>query len=422
LATKPNKGEQFESRVARVLMFEGAFVRRRVNLEDQFAERFTITDLDIMAFFISPTLGVTKVIGECKTTEARNSPSAGDRLMWSTGLASLVSADRAFIAISKKARPSERRLASLLDSEILDDADLLRREEVLEIGSDTYYGPQDPELNRLREAAKKLAKGDEHLRRLERFIGSELWLLPPVPALKKAFGACRRLSERWSARLPQEERRPIEWLTAESILGAILHLVQLGGAGYRQPEGVFSQTMHERFAEGLADYQSLRQISGQVDKVVTALLSRIGVDPTQAVGALGLFEPQPPAYLEPLTELVERLARQPKAAASIAQIADARYAEWLGADGKVEVPIETPEADRLLRLISTFMEGQIGIQGELLVPLKGTDSQTRQESQSVGSRPSPKEAGEAKEDLARGATQTSFDDSDASASQGSAAS
>lgn len=416
MASKPNKGEQFESRVARVLMAEGAFVRRRVNLEDQFAERFTITDLDIIAFFISPTLGFTKVIGECKTTEARNAPSAGDRLMWSAGLASLVSADRTFIAVSKKARANERRLASLLDSEILDDADLQRREEVLGISPNTYFGPQDPALNHLRDAAKKLAKGDEHLRRVERFIGSELWLLQPVPGLKKAFGACRRLSERWSARLPQEERRPIEWLAAEAILGAVLHLVQLGGAGYRQPEGVFSQTMHERFAEGLADYQSLRQISGQVDKVVTALLSRIGVDPTQAVDALGVFEPRPPAYLEPLTELVERLARQPRATASIAQIADARYAEWLGADGKVEVPTETPEADRLLRLIASFMEGQIGVQGQLLAPIKGTSGVDSQGSQSAN--PKSSQEGQGEEDGAGEPLQTSFDDS---ASRGTAA-
>jgi hypothetical protein len=418
MASKPNKGEQFESRVARVLMAEGAFVRRRVNLEDQFAERFTITDLDIMAFFISPTLGFTKVIGECKTTEARNAPSAGDRLLWSAGLASLVSADRTFIAVSKKARPNERRLASLLDSEILDDADLRRREEVLGIGPNNYFGPQDPALNQLRDAARKLAKSDEHLRRVERFVGSELWLLPPVPGLKKAFGACRRLSERWSARLPQEERQPIEWLAAEAILGAVLHLVQLGGAGYRQPEGVFSQTMHERFAEGLADYQSLRQISGQVDKVVTALLSRIGVDPTQAVDALGVFEPQPPAYLEPLTELVERLARQPRAAAGIAQVADARYAEWLGADGKVEVPTATPEADRLLRLIASFMEGQIGVQGQLLAPMKGMDVPGSHRSQAVNSKGSPDQT---EEGPAGEPAQTSFDDSDAPASRETAA-
>jgi hypothetical protein len=368
---KVDKGQLFECRVARLLAAEGAFVRRRVNLDAQFGERFTITDVDVFSFFFSPTLHLRKVVGECKTTEAKNAPSAGDRLLWSAGLAQLVGAETTFVAVMKRARDSERRVASLVGSEIIDIRDIERREQVLGIDAGGPYGPHDPRLGILREQAKQIAKADESLRRFERFVTSELWLTPPVLALKKALGAARRLSERWSPQLPDTERSSVEWMVTEAIVGAILALTQLASLGYRQPEDVLAQSMHERLAEGLADYQALRQMSRQIDKVFVATLTKLGVDPARAAEATGLFEPQAPTYTEPLTELVERLARQPAATARLTCLADTRYAAFLGADGSIESQLgDITDTSRLLRLVATFMEGQIGVPEALLQPLR----------------------------------------------------
>lgn len=367
---RPDKGELFESRVARLISAEGAFVRRRVNLDAHFGERFTITDVDVLSFSFSPTLELRKVAGECKTTEAKNAPSAGDRLLWSAGLARIVDADRAFVAVMKHARESERSVASLVGSELMDDRDIERREAVLGLGPTDPYGPQDPMLSRFREAAKDLAKSDEDIRRLYRFVISELWLSSPVPALKKALGAARKLSERWSPALPESERGVVEWMLTETILGAIVALAQLAGVGYRQPEDVLARYLYERLAEGLADYRALREISRQVDKVVTATLARLGIDPARSAEAVGFFEPRAPSYIEPLTELVERLARQPAATAQLARLADARYALFLGADGSVEPQLGDVEApSRLLRLVAAFMKGQVRVAEALLEPL-----------------------------------------------------
>jgi len=397
----PDKGELFECRVARLIAAEGAFVRRRINLDAQFGERFTITDVDVLSFGFSATLELRKAAGECKTTDAKNAPSIGDRLLWSAGLARIVNADRTFVAVAKGARESERNLASLVGCELLDKRDIERREAVLGIAPTDPYGPHDPRLSRFRDGAKDLAKSDEDIRRLHRFVISELWLSPPIPALKKALGAARKLGERWSLELPETEKGAVEWLFTETVLGAIVALVQLAGLGYRQPEDVLARYLHERLAEGLADYRALREISRQVDKVVTAMLPRLGVDPARSVEAIGFFEPKPPSYVEPLTELVERLARQPAATAQLARLADARYALYLGADGSVEPQLgDVRAASRLLRLVATFLRGQVRVPETLLEPLFQTsDGRGPPEEEPSNGKGSPDGAGDASHSL-----------------------
>jgi hypothetical protein len=365
-----DKGLQFESRVARLLVAEGAFVRRRVNLDAQFGERFTVTDIDVLATHFTPTLEIRRTAGECKTTESKGAPSAGDRLLWTNGLGALAQAERTFLAISKRARESERNIAALLASEIIDIRDLERREEIQGIVANDAFGSQDPELFRYRKLAETLARSDEELRRLFRFVTSELWLAPTVPRLKKALGAARRLGERWGPNLPPAEREPIKWMLAESIVGAIVGLVELAGTGYRQPEDAFNRELSERLAEGLADYRSLQQISQQIDKTLAGLITQLGVDSTKLVEVMGLFDPKPPAYTESLGELLERLARAPSATAMLPRMADDRYALALGARfPSVSTPPDRG-ADRLLRLIAAFFEGQIRVPADCLSPLR----------------------------------------------------
>jgi len=366
----PSKGTIFECRIARLLSAEGAFVRRRVNLDAHFGERFTITDVDILAVYISPTLSVRIVAGECKTTEAKGAPSAGDRLLWASGLARLAAANASFLAISKRARDTERHIASLVGVELLDIRDVERREGIQAIGSDALSGPHDPMLDHVREAARRLSQADEDLRRIYRFVASELWLTPPITKLKKALGAAHLLSQRWSPQLPDSERRPVEWMISESIVGSIVALVSLAGVAYRQPEDIFSQYLHHRLAEGLASYDALQEISRQVDRVLVNMLRKVGVDAGRVVELTGFFEPKPPGYTEPLGEVIERLARDPSASATLPQLADARYSVFLGAGYATAQNPEQEHASRLLRLVATFFEGQIRVPAPLLNPLR----------------------------------------------------
>lgn len=361
-----DKGELFEARVARLLYWEGAVVRRRVNLESTFNEKFNVTDVDVLALRFSANLDVQVTAGECKTTEAKNAPSAADRLLWLSGIKVLVGADRALLATTRPASNVIRALATRLDTEVLDERDIARRERVLGLGSEAGYGSHDSSLIQPGKAVFQAAKRDDDLRRIYWFSRSELWLAPPILGLKKALGACRLLGSRWSERLPPEERRCVEYLAQDILVGLTVALVRIAGTAYRQPEDVFAGWLAERLAEGVADYRALEELSKSFDKLVLAVLSDAGVDPSRGVRALGSFMPQPPPYAESLTELLQRLAAAPGASANLPRLADWRYGNpGLGPRTAIAPIPDSDESDRLLRLVLAFLEGQIRVPGAM---------------------------------------------------------
>jgi hypothetical protein len=366
------KGPLLEARVARLLHAEGAFVRRSVDLSVRFREHFQVTDIDVLAFFFDRTLEARIVNGECKTTEAKSAPSGADRLLWLAGVARLIDSNRSFLAMTKSASDNTRALAARLGSEILDPRDLERREQLVGLTDTSPYGSQAPELFTLAADVLKTAKPDEELRRVYGFARSDLWLAPPTAALKRAIGACRVLRGRYSENLPEHQRSAIMWLASETITGITLALTRIAALAYRQPEDVFERHLHERLAEGAASYAAMQEMSKTIDKFIVGMLTEQGVDPARATGAIGAFEPKPPAYAGPLVELVQRLALAGPASVDLPRLAEYYLLGALHAPVRAApVPASNePETARLLRLVATFLERQAQLPVELLKPLR----------------------------------------------------
>src|SRR5207249_3846651 len=110
------------------------------------------------------------------------------------------------------------------------------------------------------------------LKRVYAFVRSELWLVPPVAALKRALGACRVLAARHSTDLADAERMAVEWLVAEVVVGITVALTRLAAESYRQPEEVFARHLAERLAEGLASYEAMQEIAKEVDKFMLGVM------------------------------------------------------------------------------------------------------------------------------------------------------
>jgi hypothetical protein len=362
----PTRGQLFELRVARLLHAEGAFVRRRVNLDQFVGEKVQVTDIDVLAFFFDRTLSLRLVAAECKTAEGRSAPSTKDRLLWLHGVNSLVGAQEGFLATSRAARDPERRFASLIGLAVLDPRDLERRETILGLKPDSGIATHSEQAVALEDEIAKVVQKDDEMKRVYAFLRSEAWLVAPVAALKRALGAARILGGRYADSLPAGERQALEWLAAEVVVATTVALTRLAGESYRAPEEVFARHLAERLAEGLASYSAMREISQQVDKFVMGVLREAGVDPTRVVGALGALTPRPPGYTEPLLELVQRLAAVPAATAELARSAEDAYGRRLLGEG------ETPsgEIGRLLRLVATFLEHQAHLPATLLAPLR----------------------------------------------------
>jgi hypothetical protein len=360
-------GELFELRVARLLHAEGAFVRRRVNLDQQVGGRLQVTDLDVLAFDFDDTLRLRVETGECKTAEAKNAPSTKDRLLWLVGVNRLVGAENGFLATTKTARDPDRHFARSIDLDLVDVRDLERREAILDLRPDGGVAAHSLDALAFERQVEAATKKDEELRRVYWFVRGDMWLGEPVPALKRALGAMRVLGQRWSPELPVPEQRVLRWLASEAIIGFVVAVTRLAGESYRAPEQVFAQHLNERLAEGLASFDAMREIAKQVDKFLVGVLREAGVGDSHVVGAIGALAPRPPSYAEPLLELIQRLAAEPRLARRLPQLAEAYLAlELYGGDlGDVEA-----DGARLLRLLAAFIQRQGRLPDELTLPLR----------------------------------------------------
>jgi hypothetical protein len=383
-------GDRYECRVARLLFAEGTFVRRKVDLQIHFNEPFQITDIDVLVLATDERLQTTLRLGECKTSEAKNAPNAADRLLWNTGLQRLVGAAGGFLATHKVATDRVRRLADQLGMEVLDQRDIARREAILDIDGDQFYGPHHPDLLTTQREVASLTRGDEELRRLYWFVRSEFWFAAPVAGLKRALGGCRVAARRWSPRLPDSERRAVEWLVAEAATTVAVALVRIAGDCYREPPDVFERDFAERLAEGIAPYRALEDLSRLVDRYLTRILGDAGVDPGTMVDSLGAFAPRLPSYSEPLLEVVTRFAATPAAARDVARLMDWRFAaaslhERTVGLRELEPKLfrELAQTGRLLRTLRSFLVGQLGMPEQVLAVLNGAPVQEQTQAHSA---------------------------------------
>jgi hypothetical protein len=365
-------GELFEVRVARLLHAEGAFVRRRVNLDQQIGGRLQVTDLDVLAFGFDDTLRLRLETGECKTAETKHAPSTKDRLLWLVGVNHLVGAGNGFLATTKTARDPDRHFARSVGLDLVDVRDLERREAILGLRLDAGAVAHSPNALAFEREVEAATKKDEELRRVYWFVRGDIWLGEPVPAMKRALGAMRVLGQRWSAELPAPEQRVLRWLASEAIIGFVVAVTRLAGESYRAPEQVFVRHLNERLAEGLASFDSMREIAKQVDKFLVGVLRDAGVGDSHVVGAIGALAPRPPSYAEPLLELIQRLAAEPRLARDLPRLSESYLAlELYGGElGDVE-----DDSARLLRLIAAFIQRQGRMPEELTLPLRRRPNQ-----------------------------------------------
>ncbi len=369
-------GPRFESRVAQLLFAEGAFVRRDIDLSLEFTERFTtVTDIDIMAWYFDTMLVPRLVVGECKSGEGKSAPSAGDRLLWNAGIRQLVRADQAFVATAKAVTVDTRQLADRLGSFVLDPSDILRREELSGVPAGSQAGPHDPADSPTRAQVWSVAKKDDDLDRVFKFVTSQVWFESPVPGLKRCLGAAVLLGRRIGLPAPPDEVLVNGWLLQQVVVAASLMMTLLAGEARRQPEAVFAARLSQRLAEGLASRSQMEVISKEVDRFVTKALAREGVGAHRHAQWLGAFEPKPPAYTEPLIEVIERLARASDAAKDVSRLIDYRFS---GAASDAETlprlfPVKK-ETERLSRLVIRFLEGQCKLPPAAMALLEPKDA------------------------------------------------
>jgi hypothetical protein len=355
--------------VARLLSTEGFVVRRDVQLAPQL--EVPATSLDLLAVRVDPGLQVSTAIVGCVTAGGRNPRSPADKILWLAGARELLGAERVVMTTGKTATTQLRSLAERLRVDLISAEDLERRERAAGLHGAPPSGPADERMILRQDQVGRDVGKDDELARVWRFVGSESWFLDDVVVVKRALGALRLLARRYEAHGDPRPAKPIAWLAHQAQLCLVFALVRTAGRALRTPPHAFTQTFVEQLSEGIASFAALREISRQVDRFLMAVLSRAETPPAQAAESLGVFDPQPPSYAEPLVELLERLAGEPLVAASMPRTLDWRIASVeLGEEP--QHPQGVPSNDgvgRQLRLVAAFLRGQLGVPEPLLEPL-----------------------------------------------------
>jgi hypothetical protein len=395
MAKAISKGDMYELRLARLLYDEGAFVRRAIDLNMRFGEDLTVTDLDILALRFADDFGMSLMIGESKSAQGKKGAKLADRLLWISGLRMLVDADEAFVATTKRASDRVRGLAERLDIGVIDERDLLHRERIRGLDDQSHWGPYDPRLLERQREVYDSVRSNQELKRVYWFIRSEFWLLDATTCVKRAFGAMRVLRKFWGDHLGEEERGSLQWLARHLQVNIVVGLVRLAGRSYREEPRKSGDWLLREFASGPnLDYETMTKLSQDIDRYVTAVLTDLKADPGKHVGALGAFNPTPPPYAEPLIEVVERLAEAPAASIQLPRLVDRRLAtaelNETSMDLRLREDIES-ECDRLLRLIGTFIMGQLSAPPDLLDHLLGASKERG--TKSSGSTAAPEARG-----------------------------
>ena len=360
-----SRGDEIEMRVARLWFWEGYFSRCGIDLRRHYhPEPLIVTDLDLLAYDIGPSLQASRTIGEVKTGTGKSAPKPLDRIVWLRGLKELVGADHAELVSSIAPSPRARRLARSIGVSAQSLRDIERREELADVMGLEEAGSHGARAFHERSWVHKHCSGDQHLERAFWFLRSEVWFHDEITACKRLIGLYQGLGPLWIGEVDDEDSRALRWLLAETVSVFTLSAVRVASHAIRSAPEMLTAQLGEQLSAGLASADVMRRIAADVDKYVGGLLAAANAPATMITDAIGALHPEPPPWSQQFAELVSRLAANREKARSLPRQMDTLAYERIVWRREVKpiphdrLSLGDPEAGRLVRLIAAFLRSQ----------------------------------------------------------------
>jgi hypothetical protein len=327
-----------------------------------YPEPLQVTDLDLLAYDLSPQLSPRRYIGEVKSGTGKSAPKPLDRLIWLRGLRELVGADSGELTIA--AVPSERvrEVARSLGLVAQSVEDFERRERDSVAGLDDC-GAHGAGALALRMAVRGICRADPELERAYGFLRSGVWFMDPFIAVKQLIDILRRAARRWDPRVHDEEATALRWILAEGVSVLALNVTIIAGLSLTLERPRFSQLVSDRLAEGMIPMPQMRRLSDSIDKYLNGVLSAANVPADIRTSAIGAFLPEPPDWAEPLAEVAWRMSRSAIQARSLPRQIDLLVHERVARAREVpdhaaqRAGLERQDTARLRNLLAAFLRG-----------------------------------------------------------------
>lgn len=359
-------GDELEARVAQVWFWEGYYSRYGIDLTNHYgAELVQVTDLDLLATAFGPSLEVRKTIGESKSG-GRSAPKPLDRIVWLSGLQNLVGANQAELTIKAAPTSRVRELGRHLNVTVQSVADLTARESDIDLQAVADTGAHGVGAMQLRKTVQAISRNDPFLESAYRYLTSTVWFLDVFSATKQTLGLARKLSERWTPSVQDDDHIATRWLISEAVSVLGYNIVAIAGHIRPMNSVAFTSYLRERLADGVVPAQKMRLLARDIDKYISGILTAANASATLRTQAVGAFEPSPPEWSDSLAELALRLRRLPSVA-DIPRQLDLLIHERLARGRAVPVSASSrlqladPATIAAIRTIAAFLRNYQGI-------------------------------------------------------------
>lgn len=365
-SSKPlSKADDMEMRVARLWFWEGYFSRCRIDLRRHYhPEQLIVTDLDLLAYDIGPTLQTSRTIGEVKTGRGKSAPKPLDRIIWLRGLVELVGVEHAELVSSNGPSPRARKLARSIGVSAQSQDDVERREQLANVAEVEDVGSHGPRAFLEQNWVHEHCKSDQNLERAFWFLRSEVWFNDEVTACKRLFGLFRQLGSLWTGEIEDDDSRALRWLLAETVSAFTLNVVRVASEAIRAAPELLAAELGEQLSAGLTSADVMRRIAANVDKFVGGVLAEAKAPASVKTEAMGALHPEPPEWTEQFVDLVSRLAMNPNKARVLPRQMDVLAYDrivWRREVNPISferLNLGDPEAGRLVRLVGVFLRSQ----------------------------------------------------------------
>jgi hypothetical protein len=306
---KLTEGDELEYRLARMFFWQGCYARRGVNLQRHFhPDPVQVTDLDLLAYEVSPQLELIKTIGEAKSGTGKSADKPLDRAIWLSGLMRFVQADRATLVTAIKPSTRVRETVRSLGVRAIGTDEIARWEVAWLPDALADCGSQGPTAFQDAEQTRVRCKAEPELERVYWFLRSEVWFLDEWQATKRLIGALDRLQPWWTPNLDDADAAALRWLYAEAISVLVLNIVALTGRSWAIASSDWTSVVADRLSEGAVPAHHMRALADSFDRFLGRALKEAKASNTLLVESMGAFRPSPPDWAQPLIELIERLS------------------------------------------------------------------------------------------------------------------
>jgi hypothetical protein len=337
-----------------------------------------LTDLDLLAIEVGPTLSERRVIGESKTGTGRSAAKPLDRILWLRGVLALTEADHAELTSALRPSRRVRELAATLGVTAQSIEDVVRREERIRVQEVADLGSQGVGAALQEQRVRGLAAREPDLDRAYWVLRSDVWFIDPWLALKRCVALIAYLSKRWTPAAADSQHEVVTWLLAESVAVFSLQLVLAVGLADRLGGAEVLDYVSERLSVGPGDRREMRELSEAVDRYVAGLLRQANAPAALKVQSMGAFAPTPPEWAGSIAEVVRRFAARPDLAKHVP-----RYIDFVVHEGLVRkrpLPDELSTrlgvsdldgVQRFVRVVASFLSGQAQLPPDVVKVLAG---------------------------------------------------